>query len=135
MLLCWWCSEFSSLTVSLDQFISRYAFTVFFFPFSPQGFATQYLKVLENGSTKWKRIYRPRVSDLYFNLNIYCSSKVSCIMYLIFSRSTWTREIWLESTWVDLFDNKFGNHIGDAHRSDFFCFFISCIFINPFASL
>ena len=37
------------------------------------------------------------------------SREVDCIVYFIFSRSTWIREIWLDSNWVDLSDN---NQIG-----------------------
>ena len=63
------------------------------------------------------------------------SRKVDCILYLICSISTWTREIWLDSDWVDLFDNKFGDHAGDMHRSDFILFwFHICLSILFLAS-
>ena len=63
------------------------------------------------------------------------SRKVDCILYLICSRSTWTREIYLDSDWVDLSDNKFGDSTGDVHRSDFFCsWFQICLSILLLAS-
>ena len=81
---------------------------------------------ISEGSGAWinkqKKICRLWVSDLYLDLHLYWSRKVGYIMYLICSRSTWTRDIWLDFAWVDLLDNKFGNHTRDVYRSNFFWF-------------
>ena len=50
------------------------------------------------------------------------SRKAGCIVYFIFSTSTWTREIWLEYAWVDLYTNKFGDSAGEDIDLIYFVF-------------